>query len=151
LHAAIPADSDKGLVPGVIFALRNVNASEHINRGNRLHPHYLVYLDEDGNVVADHTDVKHLLDLLRTGCRPYEEPVAAATHVFNAATRDGSDMRSYSQLLTNAIHSMIDVTEERDIDSLFTPGRTTALTQPIAGLDDFELTAFVAIIGAPEE
>ena len=41
---------------------------------------------------------------------------------------------------------MIDVTEERDIDSLFTAGYTTALTQTIAGLDDFELIAFVAIV-----
>lgn len=54
-------------------------------------------------------------------------------------------MNQYSQLLTDAIHSMIDVTEERDIDSLFTPGHTTALTQTIAGLDDFELTAFIAV------
>ena len=45
---------------------------------------------------------------------------------------------------------MIDVTEERDIDSLFTGGSTTALTQTIAGLDDFELTAFVAVV-APAE
>ena len=41
---------------------------------------------------------------------------------------------------------MIDVTDEQDIDSLFTPGPTTALTQTIAGLDDFELTAFVAVV-----
>ena len=152
LHAVVPADSAKGLVPGVIFALRNIEADNDQlagkdgNRGNRLHPHYLVYLDEHGEVVADHTEAKHLLDLLRTGCRPYDAPVADAVHVFNAATRDGADMSAYSQLLTDAIHSMIDVTEERDIDSLFTPGHTTALTQTIAGLDDFELTAFIAVV-----
>src|SRR5690625_4258672 len=45
LHAVVPADPDKGLVPGVIFALRNVNADDsqltakNGNRGNRLHPH----------------------------------------------------------------------------------------------------------------
>lgn len=43
---------------------------------------------------------------------------------------------------------MIDVTEERDIDSLFSGGQTTALAQNIAGLDDFELTAFIVIIDA---
>jgi hypothetical protein len=146
LHAVIPAAPDKGLKPGVIFALRNVNADEHINRGNRLHPHYLIYLDDDGNVLADHTEVKHLLDLLRTGCRPYEQPVTEVVRPFNAATRDGNEMGKYSVLLTDAIHAMIDVTEERDIDSLFTGGHTTALTQAIAGLDDFELTAFVAVV-----
>ncbi|MFT3944171.1 MAG: helicase-related protein [Ancrocorticia sp.] len=151
LHAVVPSDPVKGLVPGVIFALRNVNADEHMNRGNRLHPHYLVYLDEEGQVIADHTEAKHLLDLLRTGCRPYGQPVSSAVRAFNEETRDGADMSAYSQLLTDAIHSMIDVTEERDIDSLFTPGPTTALTQTIAGLDDFELIAFVAVVGSAEE
>ena len=54
-------------------------------------------------------------------------------------------MGTYSDLLTAAIRSMIDVTEERDLDSLFTGGqRPRALTQTIAGLDDFELIAFLA-------
>ncbi|MGX9901643.1 C-terminal helicase domain-containing protein [Arthrobacter sp. SA17] len=46
LHAVVPARPDIGLRPGVLFALRNVNADETINRGNRLHPHYLVYLEQ---------------------------------------------------------------------------------------------------------
>lgn len=149
LHAVIPAAPEKGLVPGVIFALRNVNADEHINRGNRLHPHYLVYLDEHGDVVSNHTEAKHLLDLLRSGCRPFEAPVVEVVRAFNERTGEGSRMGRYSELLTDAIHSMIEVTEERDIDSLFTGGHTTALTQTIAGLDDFELIAFVAVIDPP--
>ncbi|WP_426939296.1 helicase-related protein [Pseudarthrobacter sp. S3] len=148
LHAVIPADPANGLKPGVIFVLRNVNTDENINRGNRLHPYYLVYLDDEGNVVADHTEAKLLLDLIRGGCRPYDEPVTDVVHAFNAGTREGAEMGKYSELLTEAIRSMIDVTEERDIDSLFTGGHTTALTQTIAGLDDFELIAFVAVVDA---
>lgn len=150
LHAVVPADSAKGLKPGVLFALRNVNADESINRGNRLHPHYLVYLDDDGEVIADHTEVKRLLDLIRAGCRPHSEPVTEVTRIFNAATKDGVAMSKYSDLLTAAIGSMIDVTDARDIDSLFTAGPTTALTQAIGGLDDFELIAFLAIV-EPEQ
>jgi superfamily II DNA or RNA helicase len=157
LHAVVPADPAKGLRPGVIFALRNVNANsdqtggKSDNRGNRLHPHYLVYLDDDGNVITDHTEVKHLLDLIRAGSRPYDEPVADVTRIFNAATGEGAQMGKYSELLTTAIRSMIDVTEERDLDSLFTDGPTTALTQAIGGLDDFELIAFLAIVDAVQE
>ncbi|MGK2885632.1 MAG: C-terminal helicase domain-containing protein, partial [Rhodococcus sp. (in: high G+C Gram-positive bacteria)] len=155
LHAVVPADPARGLKPGVIFALRNVNADENINRGNRLHPHYLVYLDDDGHVIADHTEAKQLLDLIRAGCRPHDQPAADAVRIFNAATGEGANMGKYSKLLTDAVHSMIDVTEERDIDSLFTGGRTTALTQTIAGLDDFELIAFIAVVdpndGAPAD
>ena len=151
LHAVAPAIPDLGLRPGVIFALRNVNADERINRGNRLHPHYLVYLDDDGNVIADHTEVKRLLDLVRAGCRSHDEPVAAVTRQFNAVTSDGADMSRYSELLTAAIRSMIDVTEEQDLDSLFTGGHTTALTQTIDGLDDFELIAFLVIMDGTGE
>ncbi|MGW8535769.1 helicase-related protein [Rhodococcus qingshengii] len=150
LHAVVPADPAKGLKPGVIFALRNMNADENANRGNRLHPNYLVYLDEDGAVVADHTEAKHLLDLIRAGCRPYDQPVAEVVRAFNAVTGEGANMGKYSELLTGAIHSMIDVTEERDVDSLFTGGRTTALTQAIGGLENFELIAFIAVVDPAE-
>lgn len=150
LHAVVPADPAIGLRPGVIFALRNVDADKNIDRGNRLHPHYLVYMDEGGKVIADHTEVKHLLDVIRAGCRPHDEPVGAVTRVFNAATSEGAEMGKYSELLTAAIRSMIEVTEERDLDSLFTNGPTTALNQAIGGLEDFELIAFLAIVG-PEQ
>jgi hypothetical protein len=146
LHAAVPADPAKGLKPGAIFALRNVDESVDINRHNRLHPYYLVYLDEDGRVITDHTEVKHVLDLIRSSCHGVSDPVPAAYHVFNAATREGTDMSAYSDLLTQAIRSLIDVTEERDIDSLFSGGKTTALKQTFTGLDDFELVAFIAIV-----
>ncbi|MFD3801677.1 UNVERIFIED_CONTAM: helicase-related protein [Kocuria sp. CPCC 205295] len=149
LHAVVPADREKGLKPGALFVLRNINADEQLNRGNRLHPHYLVYLDDAGKVIADHTEVKHLLDLIRAGCRNRDEPAWEVCRVFNAATRDGAEMGQYSHLLTEAIRSMIDVTEERDVDSLFSPGHTTALVQAIAGLDDFELIAFLAIVEEP--
>jgi hypothetical protein len=40
---------------------------------------------------------------------------------------------------------MIAVKEESDIDSLFSPGATTALVNSIRGLDDFELIAFLVV------
>lgn len=152
LHAVVPANEEIGLTPGVIFALRNIKADadqmtgKDGARGNRLHPYYLVYVDTQGDVISDHTEAKHLLDLLRAGCRPYGEPVADAVAAFNAATAEGTEMGVYSDLLTDAISSMIEVNEERDIDSLFTPGATTALTNTIVGLDDFELIAFIAVL-----
>ena len=56
-------------------------------------------------------------------------------------------MHHYSELLSSAIRSMIEVKEEKDIDSLFSGGRTTALVHTIAGLNDFELIAFVVVEG----
>jgi len=147
LHAVVPAQSDLGLQPGVIFALKNIHESVNLNQQNRLHPYYLVYIGDDGEIVADHTEVKRLLDLIRTSCKGRSEPVPEVCRIFNDHTNDGRDMERYSDLLSQAIRSMIEVKEEKDIDSLFSGGQTTALTHTIKGLDDFELIGFLVIEG----
>ena len=74
-----------------------------------------------------------------------DKPLDALCRAFNSETDDGRKMERYSDLLSSAIRSMIEVKEERDIDSLFSGGATSALVHTIAGLDDFELIAFVVI------
>ena len=37
--------------PGVIFTLRNRHSGVNINQQNRLHPYYLVYISDDGQVI----------------------------------------------------------------------------------------------------
>ena len=54
-------------------------------------------------------------------------------------------MAEMSELLSEAINSIIDVKEESDIDSLFKPGGTSVLMSEIKGLDDFELICFLAV------
>lgn len=150
MHAIIPAQPAVGLQPGVIFALRNIHDSVNVNQQNRLHPYYLVYIGNDGEVIADHTEVKRLLDLIRSSCKGKDEPIRALCQLFNERTQDGRNMQPYSDLLSQAIRSMIEVKDEKDIDSLFGGGRTTALTATIQGLDDFELIAFLVIEGNAE-
>lgn len=145
LHAVIPADPAKGLTPGAIFCMRNVKAGDEINRHNRLHPFYLVYVSQSGSVHVQHTDPKRILDLCRTAAKPHEAPIPALYEPFNRETDDGRRMETYSDLLSKAIASMIETKQERDIDSLFTPGETTALVGDIKGLDDFELIAFFVV------
>jgi len=145
LHAVVPADAARGLHPGVIFALRNRNHAVNINQQNRLHPYYLLYMGNDGQTIAKHTEVKQLLDLARVACRDKPEAIPAAYGPFNDTTDEGRDMSFYSGLLAQAIRSIVDVKEDKDIDSLFTGKTTTALTNTIAGLDDFELLAFLVV------
>ena len=73
------------------------------------------------------------------------EPIQAVCRLFNQLTDEGRNMKACSDLLSTAIRSMIDVKEEKDLDSLFSGGRTTALVNTIAGLDDFELVAFLVV------
>jgi len=145
MHAVVPAAPERGLVPGVIFALRNRNDGVNINRQNRLHPYYLVYVGQDGNVVVHHTDAKRLLDLARAACKDKNDPIPEVYQPFNRATQDGRRMDAYSALLQQGIQSMIEIKEEKDIDSLFTGGKTTALLNTINGLGDFELIAFLVV------
>lgn len=148
MHAVVPAEPERGLVPGVIFALRNRNQGVNVNQQNRLHPYYLVYVAQNGTVVVNHTEAKRLLDMARTACKGQSDPIPEAYQPFNKATNDGRRMEAYSELLGKAIGSMIEVKAEKDIDSLFAGGKTTALVDTISGLDDFELIAFIVFYDA---
>lgn len=149
LHGIVPARNELGLSPGVIFVLRNRNPGVNINQHNRLHPYYLVYIDDHGDVVTNHTEVKRLLDLVRTSCKGLDKPVIELCRSFNLETNDGREMTRYSDLLGQAILSMIEIKEDKDLDSLFTGRKTTALEDTITGLDDFELVTFLVIQELP--
>ena len=143
LHAVVPADNENP--EGVIFVLRNINNSINIDNQNRIHPFYMVYIGVDGDIVCDYLNPKKLLDTVRLLCRGKREPVLSLCRKFNEETDDGRNMREVSELLNDAINSIIDVKEESDIDSLFSAGGTSALMSEINGLDDFELICFLVV------
>ena len=143
LHAVVPADAENP--EGVIFVLRNINNSINIDNQNRIHPFYMVYIDVDGEIVCDYLNPKKLLDTVRLLCRGKKEPVLSLCRKFNEETDDGRNMQVVSELLNDAINSIIDVKEESDIDSLFSAGGTSALMSEINGLDDFELICFLVV------
>ena len=123
----------------------NRNQSVNVNQQNRLHPYYLVYISNSGELVARHTEVKLILDKTRRVCKGDKAPILEAYNLFNKKTLDGKNMTRYSELLDAAILSMISTQEEGDIDSLFSGGSTSALTNKIKGLNDFELISFLVV------
>jgi hypothetical protein len=131
--------------PGVMFVLKNRNNAVNIDRKNQLHPFYMVYLTDDGEVICDYLHPKQLLDTMRAVCRGKNDYDHALCAAVNKETNDGRDMTHYSQLLQNAIDSIVSVKEQSDIESLFSVGETTALCGEIGGLDDFELITFLII------
>jgi hypothetical protein len=142
IHAVI-----RGEKPGVIFILKNVNKAINIENQNRLHPFYMVYIGDDGEVICNHLEPKATLDIMRHLSRGKTEPDMEACYIFNQETNDGRKMDRISGLLRQAVASIITVKEERDIDSFFGNGETTFLTGNISGLDDFELICFMVVIG----
>lgn len=143
LHAVVPATEE--LPEGVIFVLRNVNNSVNIDNQNRIHPFYMVYIGVDGEIICDYLNPKKLLDDVRLLCRGKKEPIKEVYTIFNEETEDGRNMAEMSDLLSDAINSIIDVKEESDIDSLFSAGGTSALMSDVSGLDDFELICFLVV------
>ena len=143
LHAVLHSAAD--CPPGAVFVLKNRSANVNIDRQNRLHPFYMVYVGDDGRIICDHLSPKDLLDRIRVLCQGHTAPDMELCRAFNRATADGRDMHSVSALLTDAIRSIVRVKEERDIDSLFHPGGTTALDTQVRGLEDFELICFFIV------
>ena len=143
MHAVVPATEE--LPQGVIFILKNINNNVNVDNQNRIHPFYMVYIGNDGEVICDYLNPKKMLDDIRLLCRGKKEPVKELCKQFNKETDDGRDMSEISELLSDAINSIIDSKEESDIDSLFSAGGTSALMSTVSGLDDFELICFLVV------
>ena len=141
IHAVIKGDK-----PGVIFVLKNVNEQINIENQNRLHPFYLVYVGMDGEVITNHLQPKDTLDMMRHLAQGKTDPDMNLCEQFNKATDNGKDMGKISQLLEDAIMTIIDAKDESDIDSFFGGGQTTFLSGGFSGLDDFELICFMVVI-----
>jgi SNF2 family DNA or RNA helicase len=142
MHAVAHADDDAP--QGVIYMLKATDKAK-IDEHNQLHPFYMVYIGMDGEVICNHMSPKKLLDSMRHICRGKSEPIPELYRAFNNETDDGKNMSEYSELLKQAVGSIIEVKEEHDINSLFKPGGTTLLSDSFKGLSDFELITFLVV------
>jgi hypothetical protein len=143
LHAVVPATEE--LPAGAIFVLKNINDSINVDDRNRIHPFYMVYIRDDGEVVCDYLNPKKLLDDIRLLCRGKDQPIKKVYEPFNRATDDGRNMAKMSELLSEAIDSIIDAKEESDIDAFLSGGQISFHDSAIKGLDDFELICFLVV------
>ncbi len=139
------------LAPGVIFCLRSDNARVRADSTYALAPHYLVYVSDDGETRLNFTNARKILDLFKklTLGRSHPDPHAVAA--FNAATRDGADMSHYQGLLGKAVAAITGKAEERGVESLFQRGGTVLTNDSFRGMDDFEVIAYLVILGKPRE
>lgn len=143
LSAVAPASEETP--PGVIYVLKNRSNSVNIDNQNRLHPFYMVYISNEGEVICDHLSPKNMLDKMRYLCKGRTEPIPELYRQFNKETHDGRSMGKFSELLGDAIASIIEVKDESDIDSFLSGGQVSFLNNEIKGLDDFELICFLVI------
>ncbi|MEO9474602.1 MAG: helicase-related protein [Cyclobacteriaceae bacterium] len=143
LHAVVK--STPILENGIIFVLKNVNSNVNINKLNRLHPYYLVYIKNSGELVLNHVESKKILDSMRMLCKGISEPISALCAELSEETDDYHEMNEYSDLLKASIASILQTEEEKEILSLFKAGGTTALQDKIKGIEDFKLISFLIV------
>ena len=143
LHAVVHATDHAPA--GTVFVLKNRTSGVNIDHKNQLHPFYMVYIKDDGEVLVDHLHPKDLLDKMRLLCKPMTKPDVKLCSAFNKETRDGLRMSKYSELLGKAIESIVTKKEESDIDSFLDGFAGELFEERITGLDDFELICFLVI------
>ena len=145
---SVTTANDAAVPPGVLFCLRAASeaAQRAIEPGYPLAPHYLVHVTEDGSISLPFTQTKQALDRLRRVCLGKDLPDAEACSHFDQQTRDGENMAATQKLLAAAIASIIGKKEERAVASLFTPGGTHAIKGEFAGINDFEVVAFLVVL-----
>jgi superfamily II DNA or RNA helicase len=143
LHAVVPVSSQAPA--GVVFVMKNRTAGVNIDHKNQLHPFYMVYIKEDGEVETDHLHPKELLNKMRLLCKQHPLPLTEICRAFNKETRNGLCMDKYSEQLSRAINSIISVKERSSIDSFLEGYAGEIFEEHFVGLDDFELICFLVI------
>ncbi len=122
LYTCVPPHPDyKVIGPGVIFCFRLENvegaarslsskiqgqAAPNTNSINPLHPYFLVYVLDDGNVRFTFAQPKQILDIYRILCSGKDQPYTQLCNLFDQETNHGSDMKAYDTLLKKAVDSL---------------------------------------------
>lgn len=145
---AVTTASEVEVPPGIVFCLRaEGEAAQHTaGSGYPLAPHYLVHVGDDGTVLLPYLQAKRILDHLKRVCVGRDLPDTGAMKRFEKATKQGEDMQYAQRLLSAAVSSVVGRTEERAVASLFSPGGTYALKGEFAGMNDFEVVAYLVIL-----
>jgi SNF2 family DNA or RNA helicase len=143
LHTVVRANDN--LPAGVIFILKNVNESVNIEKSNRLHPYYLVYIKQSGEIQLKHIEAKKILDAIRMSCNGRTEPIKNLCEDISNETNDYHKMDDYSSLLKQSIHSILRTEDEKTVSSLFKSGGTLTTKNRFKGIEDFKLISFLIV------
>ena len=115
LYTCVPTHPDyKVIGPGVIFCFRQEGHREGAPDAkpepsesiNPLHPYFLVYVLDDGNVRFGFAHPKQILDIYRILCSGKAEAYSQLCNLFDQETNHGNAMAAYDNLLQKAVNSL---------------------------------------------
>lgn len=140
--------AEEGLAPGIILTLKQSQFSKSESKEvNALHPYYLVYITQSGEIKYSYLQGKYILDLFKKLCYGDDTVHHDLVSIFDTETNHSRDMRPYSNLLKEAIEHMVGKKQEDGLRGLFgAVGKTTiASDASLSAMDDFELISFLII------
>ena len=102
---AVTHDADRPMERGVIFFLRQRNASIDIQRktASPIHPFYAVYIRNSGDIRYGCANTRQVLDLFESTTAGKTQPLQDLCIQFDSETQNGENMGLYSGLLKAVI------------------------------------------------
>lgn len=105
-----------GFKKGVIFLLKK---SVTNNEKNPVDPYYLVYCDEDGNIIFTYRDVNKILSLYKSIAHKNMDLNEFLINKFDQETNYGQNMNKYKNLLNIVIKSISNENAADDFGKMF--------------------------------
>lgn len=105
---------------GVIFCFRkNEQIVVKAKEESSIDPYYLVYITNSGEIYFDVKKVRDVLNEYRKICYGKKDINYNLINKFNNETKEATDMKKYSELLTKAINYINGDLKEKNMHSLF--------------------------------
>lgn len=131
---------------GAIFLLKQKGEETAFSRQNRLHPYYLLYLNQDVQSVYALNDAQALLEEIRSLTQGQDQPQDELVLKFKKETDDGANMDLYTDLLRQGLQSLEEGEEASFLDELFSSETLDFMENGMAELQDYELLAFLVLM-----
>ena len=141
----IPEKMKGDCVPGVIFCLKQTKYTEKEKNSSSIHPYYLVYIKDNGEILVKYSNPKQVLDLYKGLCADNQSVLEGLVAEFNEETNHATDMSHYTSLLEKVVNDIKGIVEKQGLASLFGKGTSTLLTDKVEGINDFELISFLVV------
>lgn len=148
LYAVVPPHAEyQTIKPGIIYCLKQRIDASGNEAVNPLHPYFLVYIRDDGEVRYNFTAPKQVLEIFRAVCQGQSEPHARLCKLFDEETAHGQDMRRYSDLLDKAVAAIAAQFGRKNAGNLFAGrgGKLLGSQNAIKVTTDFDLITWLVI------
>jgi len=131
--------------PGIIFTLKQLRGKDQSKEQNAIFPYYLAYVTQNGEIKLSFLQGKKILDIFKKLCKGKSDIYKDLVDLFNSETKDGTEMKEYSDLLELAIIDLVGKKQDVGVASLFSKGGTTMQKDNYDGIEDFELVSFLVL------